>query len=301
MKIKVRVVIGVIIGIIIGISTTVTAAAIFDGRDISYSGDKTSKTNVKDSLDELYNKTGKCPEDLSCVNLKLNDIVELGDYISMTPTSTSYTVSKDLTGYTSDQTINPSELNLWRVIKKNDDGTLEIISEYISSKGIAIYGKVGYMNYVGILNRVAAAHTNEKYVVKTRHMGYTNQIEYCNEFSDTACPKEEECKADVSLVENVLGTLKAERVSGSNGSNDYYMLSSRDYRDAKYGDAWIGYNVKFVEQSIGRYDITHSLVNVADGKEYAIDGTYRPILTIKSDVNLKSGDGKSAKTAYTLE
>ena len=86
MKIKVRVVIGVIIGIIIGISTTVTAAAIFDGRDISYSGDKTSKTNVKDSLDELYNKTGKCPEDLSCVNLKLNDIVELGDYISMTPT-----------------------------------------------------------------------------------------------------------------------------------------------------------------------------------------------------------------------
>ena len=33
-------------------------------------------------------------------------------------TSTSYTISSSLTGYSSDQTINPSELNLWRVISR---------------------------------------------------------------------------------------------------------------------------------------------------------------------------------------
>ena len=40
----------------------------------------------------------------------------------MTPTKSSYTTDKSKTGYSSTQTINPQELNLWRVIKINNDG-----------------------------------------------------------------------------------------------------------------------------------------------------------------------------------
>mgnify|MGYP007056314996 CR=1 FL=1 len=46
-------------------------------------------------------------------------ILSLGDYVSYTPTSTSYTTDTSKTGYSSTQIINPSELNLWRVLKKN--------------------------------------------------------------------------------------------------------------------------------------------------------------------------------------
>lgn len=60
---------------------------------------------------------------------KTFDRVSLGDYIVMHPSKTSYTIDRSKTGYSIDReasagvqnTLNPSELNLWRVIKKNED------------------------------------------------------------------------------------------------------------------------------------------------------------------------------------
>ena len=51
----------------------------------------------------------------------------LGKYVRMTPTKTSYTISKDLTGYSSDQTIDPSKLSRWRVLSIADDASGEVI------------------------------------------------------------------------------------------------------------------------------------------------------------------------------
>lgn len=59
MKKRIRTIIGIIVGIIIGVCTTVTAGTIFNSRDITYSSSATSKTNVKDALDELYIKASK--------------------------------------------------------------------------------------------------------------------------------------------------------------------------------------------------------------------------------------------------
>ena len=53
---KLKKIIPIIITFIIGISTTVGATTIFNSKDITYSSDKTSKTNVKEALDELYSK-----------------------------------------------------------------------------------------------------------------------------------------------------------------------------------------------------------------------------------------------------
>ena len=55
----------------------------------------------------------------------------------MTPTSTSYTLPNELSGCDGTSStciqkeINPSELNLWRVIRKNEDGTIDAVSEYV--------------------------------------------------------------------------------------------------------------------------------------------------------------------------
>ncbi len=285
MKKRIKQIIGVIIGIIIGISTTVGATTIFNSKDITYSSDKTSKTNVKDSLDELYTNLGKCPEGLSCVNLKLNDIAELGDYIKMTPTSTLYTVSKDLTGSSRDQTINPSELNLWRVIKKNEDGTIEVVSEYVPSGGISFFGKMAYINFIGVLNQVAAQYTNDKYVAKTRHMGYSNQVEYCENI--TNCLSDTGYKEDLETVESALGTLAPKTF----GTTNHYWLASRGTRSE-------GKCLQYIRDgalACGDTVLTNS------GLEGSSGSRPRPILTLKADVKIKNGSGKSESTAYVLD
>ena len=307
---KIKKIMPIIIAFIIGISTTVGATTIFNSKDITYSSDKTSKTNVKDSLDELYSKLGKCPEGQYCYPTpKPISLVEVGDYIRMTPTSTSYTLANELSGCdgTSNtciqNTINPSELNIWRVIKKNEDGTIEVVSEYVSSEPVFLYGKVGYMNYVGALNTVAAQYTNEKYVERTRHMGYSNQIEYCTKLNETDCPATDDYKKDMNLVKEALGRLKATKYS----EKDYfpYYLACRGI----WPNHWM-YVFDIVSKGetdlssrglygLGFVDDTNITTNV--GEEELVPNSVRPILTLKKDIKLTSGDGKSINTAYEIE
>ena len=334
MKKRIKQIIGVIIGIIIGISTTVGATTIFNSKDITYSSDKTSKTNVKDSLDELYTNLGKCPNNKSCVDKKISEIVELGDYIRMTPTSTSYTPPGELTGCMNDanctqNTLNPSELNLWRVIKKNDDGTVDAVSEHISSEGIIFFGRDGYINFVGGLNTIASQYTNEKYVAKARHVGYSNQTEKITDTSklvqlDTApwlkhtsmwnirlcdhqlylCGIDEPLGAgdigyetDLSLIESVYGTLSASKVDGT---YDVYWLASRRIHVANDQD-W-----SFNERNI----LQNGNLNDYGGIFWYSNGStgegghrlkVRPIITIKENTKIVSGDGKNAETSYKFE
>ena len=306
MKKRIKQVIGVIIGIIIGISTTVGATTIFNSKDITYSSDKTSKTNVKDSLDELYNKAGKCPEGQYCFGKSMPlSIVEVGDYISMTPTSTSYTPPGELTGCMNDanctqNTLNPSELNLWRVIKKNEDGTVDAVSEYVSSKLVYFYGKVGYMNYVGALNTISAQYTNEKYIQRARYIGYSTQELNCSSFSSSVCYADEGYKIDLELVNIAYGNdgscttncsgLKASQPGNERG--DYYFVGSRWSAGTCLG----GFRVNDGGTLMGN----GCLVGTND-KDGRIEDRLRPIVTIRSDVHIKSGDGKNVSTAYRFE
>ena len=117
-------------------------------------------------------------------------IANIGDYISYTPSKTSYDITNDLTGMdrcpdntttaisianAGKQTINPSELNLWRVIKKNSDGTVEVVSEYTSSNYVYFYGETGYEKLVGTLNTIAKAYETSGITVGSRYMGYSGQ------------------------------------------------------------------------------------------------------------------------------
>ncbi len=102
----------------------------------------------------------------------LSDDVHIGDYISITPTSRSYTISKDVTGYTNNQTINPSELKKWRVLRKIGYGRVEVISDTMSSKPVRFKGLQGYVNLVSTLNEISKQYTDGINVRATRHLGY---------------------------------------------------------------------------------------------------------------------------------
>ena len=179
----------------------------------------------------------------------LTDAVKLGDYVEMEPTISFYTIPSNYTGYSSEQTIDPSELKLWRVITKNEDGTIEMVSEYTSSTLVYLTGQTGYNNLVLTLQSIAEQYANDKYTIGTRHVGYTNQtysvstptIAVCGKNIVANTNKNLESKGcgdyfespdyffaniDISLIRDSLNTIHTKAV-GTDTDADYWVATRR--------------------------------------------------------------------------
>ena len=270
-----------------------------------------SGSTLKDALDGLYKKANStdCPSGYKCFTKKSTP--EVGDYIKMTPTSTSYTTDTSKTGYTSTQTINPSELDMWRVIKVNSDGTIEVVSENISSTAVYFKGQTGYKNLVGYLNELANQYQNTKYTIKARHMGYNGQTEYLTDTANTVdstattvpwtCSTGDGCNPvesqgggdklytnDTDLVKNAIGTLKASQKGRS--ASDYW-LASRFYVYSSSSN-W-SYRGRIIESSGGiRYN-NYLYSYISGFNANSDDFRLRPILTLKSGISYTAARGTS--------
>ena len=278
------------------------------------------------------NNAGKIYEgrgSATTIETTLADNVKLGDYIYMKPDSTSYSITSDMTGCVSGlassdncngingepQTINPSELTVWRVIRKNSDGTVDVVSENVSSTNVYFYGRTGYQNLVGSLNKIAAQYTNSDYVQSTRHMGYSNQTQ---NITDTSKLRRESSpppfpsstsssttsanealgagdmgyETDQTLVNTALGTLVAKKPSGTAIN---YWLASRHY-DSSRSTEW-GFSERIIKTN-GSLSTTNLFFHNVDwsSSEYSYSPAYaiRPILTLKSTVKIVGGTGTSS-------
>ena len=247
------------------------------------------------------------------VTVKTTNGLDLGDYVKMTPTKSSYTTDTSKTGYSRTQTINPQELNLWRVINKNSDGTVDLISEYISTTRVYFGGKTGYLNLIGYLNVLASQYENSTYTKGSRYFGYNGQTEYITDtskFTNPApwtCEIGESCNSvesqgggdtlyqkDYDLVNNAIGTLKATKVDGSSFG---YWIASRDYfydSATKYG--WLGRTIYggYLNTTLYFYYYKSSSFRESSDEDDAL----RPIVTLKSGLKY-SGLG-TEEDPYTL-
>ena len=270
-----------------------------------------SGSTLKDALDGLYKKANStdCPSGYKCFTKKSTP--EVGDYIKMTPPSTSYTTDTSKTGYTSTQKINPSELDMWRVIKVNSDGTIEVVSENISSTAVYFKGQTGYKNLIGYLNELANQYQNTKYTIKARHMGYNGQTEYLTDTANTVdstattapwtCSTVGSCSPvesqgggdtlytnDTDLVKNAIGTLVASLKGGS--ASDYWLASR--YYDYCSSSNWF-YSGRNISSS-GNIDSSYDLYLYNYG--FSANSSYfrlRPILTLKSGISYTAVRGTS--------
>ena len=292
-------IIGIMIGIILSL-TGVYAATQYTSKNIYYNNEKSSLSSedVQGAIDELAEKTKNisitsCPSGYACIQKKTT--LALGDYVSMTPTKSSYTTDKSKTGYSSTQTINPQELNLWRVISINDDGTVEMISEHVSSVTVSFRGQTGYQNLVGYLNVLASQYENSTYTTGSRHFGYNGQTEYITDTSKFTNPApwtsstgsstvesqgggDTLYQKDYNLINNVLGTRVATEPESS--SSSYYWVASRDYyysSSAYY--RWSGRGV-----SNSGSNSSSSLYGYDGSSFRAFNGgnSLRPIMVLKS-------------------
>ena len=315
-----KLLIGIIIGVIFG-SIGVYAATVIAASSVGYTDNSSlGATNVQDAIDKLNTKAttkiteaeAKCPSGNVCTKT----FAKLGDYVKMTPTSTSYTITPLMTEYSSNQTINPSELNLWRVISINSDGTMDLVSEYVSSTKVYFQGKTGYQNLVSSLNQIASQYTNSNYTTASRHMGYNGQtgtITDTSALDSTTAPwtastssstsMSDESKGggdrgyqkDYDLVNKALGTTVANK-AGTTTSVDYWLASR--YFDIYSSTAW-----DFNGRGVNDYDgglFSNSLYHYNRVSFYAYGRSYavRPIITLKSGLT-PSGSGTSS-SPYVL-
>ncbi len=292
-------IIGLIIGVLLS-ATGVYAVTQYTSNNIYYVNKNStlSSNNVQGAIDELATiyknkKITVCPDGYIC-----QQNLALGDYVLMKPTLSSYTTDTSKTGYTETQTINPQELDLWRVISINDDGTVDIVSEHVSSTEVYFSGQTGYQNFVGYLNELASKYENSKYTKSSRAFGYNGQTEYITDTSKFTTPAPWECSTgescnpvesqgggdelytkDYNLVKSVLGTAGATKQDGTSG---FYWMASRYY----------------LYSSSNSYDLDGQYVNASgvvgsstlysyddyDGSSFTLyDNKFlRPILTLKS-------------------
>lgn len=238
--------------------------------------------------------------------------VKLGDYINLSPVASSYQIPTTLTGYSSVQTINPRELNLWRVIKKNANGSVDVVSEYVSNVDVHFYGKEGYKKLAGSLNEIAAQYTNPKYVTATRHLGYSGQTVNLTDdtiFSSTTVPFEKTTEdnnnevhggGDMLHLDDYVAlqtALETKATTKQNGSSSAYYLASRNFNSS--ANSW-NFASKIINTS---GEIENAPLYTYNGS-YAdndISSSIRPVLTLRSSLEPTNGDGASSATAYTFE
>jgi hypothetical protein len=285
----------VAVGFILAITLTTNAAGTLASESIGYDNTNSgsTKTTVKEALDELYEKA---------TTLQDSTEFEIGDYVSMTPTSTSFRISTTLTGYDSNQIINPSELNLWRVIRINEDNTVDMVSEYVSSTTVYFTGATGYRNGVGTLNLIASQYENEKYTVGSRYMGYNGQTEFiaysltisnsgtATTSDSTTAEKEvkgsgdEWSNIDKNLVETATGSLTAYKV-GTTTSTAYWLASRKYFYVSSTDCNWSLRGVN-TSGSVNLYLYSGSYTNNSRCR------SLRPIVTLKSGIKA-TGSGTS--------
>ena len=208
----------------------------------------------------------------------------------MKPTSTSYSITSSMTGCVSGlsssycngingepQTINPSELTLWRVIKKNSDGTVDVVSDKVSSKAVYFYGRTGYQNFVGSLNTIAAQYTNSDYVQSTRYMS----------------------ESDTSLISSIYGNLIAKNASeiatgywyaGTSTEGSYWYDCDSDGHTQNHTK----YKVGYITSNGDKYGMSLYYSGNFCSHYYSSFASLRPILTLKSTVKIIGGTGTSS-------
>ncbi len=293
----------VIVTMIICISGTLYAASKYQASEVTYyNANNGDTTTVQEALDKLYDMK-------SCKSLCANVTVKVGDYIKMTPTETNYILPEQVFG--EERVLNPSELNLWRVIKINDDGTVEIVSEYVSSTKIRIEGKDDFVNLPEKLNSIAGGYINSKYTISSRCMGYGGQQNRILEdmLSSTTVPWTSNTsnndnekygggdilyQNDFDLVKNAIGTLSANEVGTTTATS--YWLSSRhySYQNSRDRQAWF-FSGRYIN-SDGTLAVSNLYFYVTTSKKFLNsigDFAFRPIVVLKAGIVTSSGKGTS--------
>lgn len=297
-----------IVGFMVLTFVNIYATTVLDADLVDYDNSKSSlsSNNVQDVIDELYTdlvNRDECPDGYVCRERR--DYLKVGDYVKMTPTLESYETDPNYTGYSTSQVIKPKELNLWRVLKINNDGTVDLISEYVSSTEVYFSGFTGYKNFTGYLNVLASKYENDKYTVGSRNSGFNGQTEYLSDMSyvDTTTKPWTSYRdaqnyeslgggdnfhlVPHNLIKDVLGTGLAYKTDGV--TKGTYWFSTR-YYDSYYEDGW-SYYISMVSTTGNPTYYQYIEYRKPNFRFEDLHNSLRPIVVLKDGLKLKAATG----------
>lgn len=113
----------------------------------------------------------------------LADKVKLGDYISYIPPSRDITLFPQYHNISSVVSISPSELREWRVLRRNDNGTVDLVAWDVASY---VDFKSKYDDTIDTLNIIADYYIDDNFALSARSIS----------------------KADWSQLDSVFGTYR---------------------------------------------------------------------------------------------
>ena len=291
-------------------------------KDINVSDIPATPQTLNLSFSVTYVQSDSNAEEIEHLSL------QVGDYFTLVPDSSSYTIPASSTGHDTDQTITPNELTLWRIIAKNADNSYDAVSEYISSTSVFFQGETGFVNFVGTLQTIASQYAKTGYTQATRMIGYdgqtlntTNRNYIRGSYYETPSPTEGTGEEffqgaggdtlylkDYLLVSNLYKTdptygsngLTAYKVNNQTPSGNDYWISSRATYDA--GMFFVAYTLRVREVFYNSY-INDSTFYHADMYSYDNEegtpyesqrydeASVRPIITIKPNLKIDGGSG----------
>ena len=246
---------------------------------------------------------------ISSVNAKDVNEIELGSYVKYVPTETSYIPDISKTGCSemsecNQDELNPSELTSWRVLKINDDGTVDIVSTNISSSTITFYGKTGFINYVNELQKTAAAYINSEFASSARSLGYDGQTLVITDTTalDQNTVKIKTFKSDNTYEElgggdtwyltdtNQMETAGIPLAATTpNGTSSNYWLASRSYTYIDSSNRWFFY-ARDIETTGSIYQYVLYKCVLGEFGNVKVNGAFRPIVTLKANLEV-TGEG----------
>ena len=286
----------------------------------SYPTDDESYNVTVSSNYEQYTVTSGQPTGI------LDEDSIVGNYFVLQPDAT--TASTSTAGFSG--STNTTDQTLWRIIKVNDNGQIEAVSEYASTGVIEIRGTPGYKNYVAGLQDVASKYAKSGYTVATRMFGYDGQTDSIFDTSyfdgDLTVPPGKTTTPsifsgtgqeynygvrgdtlsikDYLLLKNVYGNNSKLGTTRKNGTNAVYWVASRYYMyesDTKYSfrgygidNEGLGYSATF--RSYYRADDSATGNWSSYGSAYSV----RPIITLRRGVEVASGAG-TQQNPYILK
>ena len=236
--------------------------------------------------------------------------LEQGDYVTYTPTgAASYDPDQgtvgSLTGYSTAQSISRDNLN-WRVLGKDEDNNILLISELTTTSQITFHGVTGFNNFVDVLNDTCnALYSNQSLGVTARHLNSSDFVNYTGSSiewrtynldgskvimedgslklnSGEAVPFSYEC---IDYDRSVFASSDPERIIGGpnweNSGVNWFMgdLFYAEHVDGNTGSNLHGWCPCMYEWGMIKYNNSGCLVSLSGG-ESSCSGKMRPVLIV---------------------
>lgn len=236
----------------------------------------------------------------------LKDVVKIGDYIQYAPLEEEFTIEKSETGSSTDVKFETNDYNgTWRMMYNDKENGLQIISSKGVTNRLTLSGKFGYNNAVDSLNGFCNHFANNKdFAVSGRCLGTNPKLPKDNadteEHYSAGALKiaDENYKYDLDILNKYSlhsageETLLASRYSKKDGNETVYQTYMYLRNISTSGDVKEEGEMLYTVPSEGMQIMAQAMSNMDMTHSYSTMSNYiRPIITLKEDVKVKSGNG----------